>query len=83
MSAITAGPLLYLAEEGIGIAFLPPFAVALQVKQGTLITLLSEHLHDTGELAALWTASRKPSPKIRVLVDFLAGRLRLGGDLLE
>lgn len=77
MSANTIDPLIHLAEKGFGIALLPPFAVASQIERGSLVPLLSDWIHQTGELAALWPTSRQLSPRIRVFVDFLAENLKL------
>jgi DNA-binding transcriptional LysR family regulator len=77
MSANTIGPLVYLAEKGFGIAFLPPFAVSAQIEQGTLVALLDDYISETGEFAALWPTSRQLSPKVRAFVTFLAEHLKV------
>jgi DNA-binding transcriptional LysR family regulator len=79
MSATTIGPLIYLAERGLGLAFLPPFAVSSQIEQGTLVPLMAEFVRETGEFAALWPTSRQLSPRIRVFVNFLAEHLKFDG----
>lgn len=76
MSATTIGPLIYLAERGLGIAFLPPFAVSSQIEKAKLVPLLDEYVRETGEFAALWPTSRQLSPRIRAFVNFLAEHLK-------
>jgi DNA-binding transcriptional LysR family regulator len=36
----TLEPLIYMAEQGLGIAYLPDFAVGQQLREGVLVTLL-------------------------------------------
>lgn len=79
MSASTIAPLMELALRGAGVAFLPPFAVAGRVADGSLISLLAAYIFESGELAALWPTSRQLSPRIRAFVDFLTDRLDLAG----
>lgn len=79
MSASTIAPLVELAAHGAGIAFLPPFAVAGRIADGSLVPLLAEYVVQSGELAALWPTSRQLSPRIRAFVDFMANRLDLAG----
>lgn len=74
----TIEPLLYLAEQGFGVACLPPFAVNRQIEAGTLVALLDGSLRDAGSFRVLWPASRYLPPKTRVFVDFLADQLALG-----
>lgn len=74
----TIEPLLYLAEQGFGVACLPPFAVNRQIEAGTLVALLDGSLRDAGSFRVLWPASRYLPPKTRVFVDFLADHLVLG-----
>jgi len=64
---------IFLAEQGFGIACVPPYAIRRQVAEGTLVSILEDSLRDCGALRVLWPASR--SPRIRVFVDFLAERL--------
>lgn len=78
-SANTIGPLVYMAEQGVGIACLPPFAVTAQIESGALVSLLDDHIRETGEFAALWPTSRQLSPRIRAFVTFLAERLTFDG----
>lgn len=73
--ASTLEPLVHLAEGGFGIACLPPFAVAAEIADGRLQTLLDDHLAPTGTFRVLWPTSRYLSPKVRVFVDFMAANL--------
>ncbi|WP_134499009.1 LysR family transcriptional regulator [Microvirga pakistanensis] len=73
--ANTIEPLIYLAEQGHGIASLPDFAIRQQLENGTLVPILDRYIHHEGIFRMLWPSSRYLSPKIRVFVDFMAERL--------
>jgi DNA-binding transcriptional LysR family regulator len=68
-------PLIYLAEQGLGVACLPTFAIARQLEDGTLAAILDDHVRNLGTFRVLWPSSRQPSPKLRVFVDFLSENL--------
>jgi len=70
--------LISAAVGGMGIAYLPDFAVRESLAAGTLTLVLDEHLTDGGRFSILWPSSRHLLPKLRVFVDFLAERLVLG-----
>lgn len=67
--------MLMAAVDGHGIAYMPDFLVRESVRTGALESLLDAHTSDQGQFWALWQSSRHLSPKIRVLVDFIAERL--------
>ncbi|WP_264601268.1 LysR family transcriptional regulator [Rhodobium gokarnense] len=69
------GPLVYMAERGLGIACLPDFAVRDQLADGTLTSALDDAIQHTGVFRILWPSSRHLSPKLRVFVDFMARNL--------
>jgi len=73
--ANTIEPLIALAEQGLGIACLPDFAIKPQLDGGALLPLLEDHLDQTGSFRLFWPSSRHLSPKLRVFVDFMAERL--------
>lgn len=73
--ASTLEPLIHLAENAFGIACLPNFAVAEQIADGRLISVLNDFTAETGIFRVLWPTSRYLSPKIRVFVDFMAENL--------
>jgi len=73
--ANTIEPLIAMAEQGLGIACLPDFAIRRQVEDGTLVVVLAEHTAHEGVFRLLWPSSRYPTPKLRVFVDFLAKHL--------
>lgn len=73
--ANTIEPLIYMAEQGLGIACLPDFAIRRQLDDGTLVTVLDSHIHHSGAFRMLWPSSRYLSPKLRVFVDFMAQNL--------
>lgn len=63
------------ALRGRGIACLPDFAIREPLADGRLLPVLPDHVERTGIFHILWPASRHPSPKVRVLVEFLVARV--------
>ena len=73
--ASTLEPLIYMAEQGLGIAYLPDFAIGRQLREGLLVTVLDNYTDRSGPLRVLWPSSRHLAPKLRAFVDFLAANL--------
>jgi DNA-binding transcriptional LysR family regulator len=73
--ASTVEALVGLAEQGVGIACVPDFAIRRQVADGSLSIVLAERIDHSGIFRALWPTSRYLAPKVRVFVDFLAQHL--------
>ncbi|AHG18639.1 LysR family transcriptional regulator [Chania multitudinisentens RB-25] len=71
----TIEPLIYMVEQGQGIACLPDFAVRRQLACGSLVQVLASHTQHSGIFRLLWPSSRYLSPKLRVFVDFLSENL--------
>jgi DNA-binding transcriptional LysR family regulator len=69
--ASTIEPLIYMAEQGVGIACLPDFAIGRQLREA----VLDDYTDCSGTLRVLWPSSRHLAPKLRVFVDFLAANL--------
>ncbi|AYN22802.1 LysR family transcriptional regulator [Alcaligenes aquatilis] len=63
------------ALQGLGIAYLPEFSIREPLADGRLQTVLADHAQRTGVFYILWPASKHPSPKVRVFVDFLCARV--------
>ncbi|PKM21029.1 MAG: LysR family transcriptional regulator [Gammaproteobacteria bacterium HGW-Gammaproteobacteria-15] len=66
---------LCFALQGLGIAYLPDFAIREPLSKGLLQPILADYVHRTGVFHILWPASKHPSPKVRALVDFLSARV--------
>jgi DNA-binding transcriptional LysR family regulator len=73
--ASTLEPLIRVAEQRVGIACLPDFAIGRQLREGVLVAVLDDHTDCSGTLRVLWPSSRHLAPKLRVFVDFLAANL--------
>jgi DNA-binding transcriptional LysR family regulator len=73
--ASTLEPLICMAEQGLGIAFLPDFAIRRQIHDGILVTVLDDCTDRVGPLRILWPSNRHLAPRLRVFVDFLAANL--------
>ncbi|MBJ7532714.1 LysR family transcriptional regulator [Rhodomicrobium vannielii ATCC 17100] len=71
----TIEPLLSLAEQGVGIACLPDFAVARQIEDETLVPLLQDHTENAGTFRLLWPSTRFASPKLTAFTEFIAKHL--------
>lgn len=63
------------AQQGLGIAYLPEFAVKKHLSDGTLRCVLSSFTERTGVFYILWPASKHPTLKVRGFIDFLLQRL--------
>lgn len=66
---------LCFALQGLGIAYLPDFAVREPLASGKLVSVLGDYIDAAGTFRILWPASRHPSPKLRAFIDFLAARV--------
>ncbi|NTG49587.1 LysR family transcriptional regulator [Agrobacterium rhizogenes] len=73
--ASTLEPLINMAEAGLGVACLPLFTIGGQIADGTLVSVLADHVEDAGEFRVLWPSSRQLSPKIQAFVKFMAENL--------
>ena len=65
-----------LALAGVGIAFLPEFAVANWLSQGKLVQVLKDH-SQRGTYRIMWPSGRHAVPRLRAFVDYLSERLVL------
>lgn len=63
------------SQQGIGIAYLPEFAIKGLLSDGQLRRVLANYTERAGVLYVLWPASKYPTPKVRVFIDFLHKRL--------
>lgn len=75
LSASTLEPLIYLAEQGQGLACVPQFTIRKQLATGALTPVLTPFLKSTGKFRVVWPSSRQLAPKVRAFVDFMAAEL--------
>jgi DNA-binding transcriptional LysR family regulator len=62
-------------SAGLGIGCMPDFLVRRRLADGTLRTILDDHIDGPGQFHMLWPSNRHLSPKVRVLVDYLTETL--------
>ena len=60
------------ALKGLGIVQLPDYYVQKYLKSGELVSVLDDFRAPDGGIWALYPQNRHLSPKIRLLVDYLA-----------
>jgi len=63
------------ALQGLGVTYLPEFAIREPLADGHLQLILEEYVEHRGVFYVRWPASKHPSPKVRALVDFLCTRI--------
>lgn len=68
------------ALQGLGITYLPEFAIQEPLADGRLTLILSDYVACSGVFHVLWPASKHPSPKVRALVDFLCAHVFPNAD---
>ena len=64
------------ALQGLGLVQLPDYYVQKDLTEGRLIEVLSGYRSDREGVWALFPKNRNLSPKVRLLIDFLADRLK-------
>lgn len=78
MRCSTAAPLAEAAMRGMGLAQLPDYYVAAYLENGALVEVLADYAEPEEGIWALYPHNRQLSPKVRLLVDFLADSLAGG-----
>ncbi|MGA0588796.1 LysR substrate-binding domain-containing protein [Dyella sp. KRB-257] len=72
--------LISAAVAGLGIAYLPDFAVREPLGSRTLASTLEEFILEGGNFSILWPGHRYMLPKLRAFVDFLIEMQVLGAS---
>jgi len=68
-------PLIFIAEQGLGLICVPEFSIRRQLADGALKSVLEDCVSHSVTFRVLWPSTRQLSPKVRVFVDFLAENL--------
>ncbi|ENW83132.1 hypothetical protein F909_00724 [Acinetobacter sp. ANC 3929] len=63
--------IIYMVEQGLGIACLPDFAIKDQIQSGRLISIMHDKIIHAGHFNIVWPSNRYLSPKTRVFIDFM------------
>lgn len=71
----TIEPLISMAEQGLGIACLPDFAIRKQLAEGTLRTVLDGYVEHAALFHLLRPSQRYIPAKLRVFLDFMIENL--------
>jgi len=74
-TASAVEPLIDMALQSMGIAYIPDFFTARLLRTGTLVEVLPGSVRDRKVFRALWPSGKNLSPKVRVFVDYLAAHL--------
>ena len=77
MTCSTIEAITHALLQGEGIAFLPTFIIAPELKDGRLQSILDAYMDQTVTFSMLWPASRYPSPKLRVFIDYMVRQMRI------
>ncbi len=65
------------ARQGLGLAYLPEFAIKEHLSDGSLRPVLTGYTKRTGVFYVLWPSGKHLTLKVRVLIDFLRKRVLL------
>lgn len=69
------GARVRFALEGLGIAYLPDFAINDNLSNGSLVHVLKDYPGAIDSFQVLWPSGRYPAPKVRAFIDFLVANL--------
>jgi DNA-binding transcriptional LysR family regulator len=68
--------LLAAARAGLGVAYLPDYYLANDIRDGTLVPVLDEWCGVDRDIVAIYQHRRLMTTKLRLFVDFLARRFK-------
>ena len=66
---------ILFALQGLGIAYLPDFAINQHLAAGRLVQILPDCIENPAPFHIMWPSGKQLPPRLRVFIDFLAGRL--------
>ena len=69
------GALRDAALAGFGVALVPEYAIAAELRAGKLVSVLDEYLPDSPPFRALWVAGKHRPARLLALVEWLASEL--------
>lgn len=70
-----------LAADGMGLAYVPHFAICGELAAGTLVQVLPDHCGEEGTISAVYLEGRVLPRKVRALIDFASEDIR-SADIL-
>ncbi|WP_174362245.1 LysR substrate-binding domain-containing protein [uncultured Caballeronia sp.] len=62
------------ALQGVGIAYLPDFAIHEHLASGRLVDVLDDCAQSGGTFRIMWPSGKHVAPKLRVFIDFICER---------
>ena len=71
----------YFALEGMGIAYLPDFAIRQHLDAGRLVHVLKTCKEPDTAFRIMWPSGKHFAPRLRVLIDFMCEQLALPNGL--
>lgn len=66
---------IFFALQGLGIAYLPDFAIRQHLSNGRLIRVLSDCTEPDTTFRIMWPSGKHFAPRMRVFIDFLCTRI--------
>lgn len=69
---------LSATTQGLGIAYVPDFAIRQELDSGRLVALLETYTQSGGQFSLLWPDNRHMLPKLRAFIDFICEHHPLG-----
>lgn len=81
LTANNGDALLQAAERGLGIAYAPSFMACDALKSGRVVQVLPDLPHKELGVHLVYPEGRYLQPKLRVLIDFLAGHFKGRGPI--
>ncbi|MGV3574909.1 MAG: LysR substrate-binding domain-containing protein [Devosia sp.] len=64
---------------GVGLAYLPDFAVRQMVQDGRLNLVMDKLATYRNQVHLLWSSGRNPPPRVRSFIDHMAANIKLSG----
>jgi DNA-binding transcriptional LysR family regulator len=75
MDSTDSAPLVQVATQGLGVAYLPSITVQSQIDHGELVPALQDYVRKDMWLSAAYLQRRHNSAALRALLDFLQTRI--------
>ena len=77
----SASSSIALARRGLGVAYVPSFALGGAIEAGELVPLLKDYRSESGAIGAVYLEGRTLPRKVRALIDFAVKDLRMPNAL--